>query len=255
MSAIPAAKHTLQVIRYLAGHSGPVRASTLARDLQLARSTAYHLLRVLQDEGFVIHSPEHQAYGLSPLLAEIGSSVSASSSLARFAQPLLQRLVAETRLPVVAHLGLLNHADVVYASKLSAARAPAVVTNIGVRLPSHLTATGRSMLAWLAVHQLDAIYPDPIPLATRTGAGPTTRAELDALLTDTRDRGWAEEHGDIDVEYASVAAAVLDHNGFPAASVGLTFRRARVDHRERELLGRATRSAAHALSQRIRGRS
>ena len=78
MSAIPAAKHTLQVIRYLAGHSGPVRASTIARDLSLARSTAYHLLRVLQDEGFVIHSPEHQAYGLSPLLAEIGSSVSAS---------------------------------------------------------------------------------------------------------------------------------------------------------------------------------
>ena len=251
---VPAARQTLKIVKYLASHGGPVRASTIARDLGLPRSTTYHLLRVLQDEGFLLHSPETQAYALSPLLGELGSSVGSSEDLARLAQPVLSRLVAETRLPVVAHLGLLHHGDVVYASKVAAARAPAVVTSIGVRLPAHLTATGRAMLAALPSAQVDAIYRDATALVTRTGAGPTTRHALEKLLAESVDRGWAIEDGDITLDYASVAAAVRDHNGYPAAAIGLTFRGSSVDEREWTLLGRATRSAAEALSRRLGGR-
>lgn len=214
----------------------------------------YHLLRVMQDEGFVVHSPEHQGYALGPLIAEIGSSVSASDTLARLAGPVLERLVAETRLPLVAHLGVLQHGDVVYASKIAAARAPAVVTSIGVRLPAHLTATGRAMLAALPDAQFDATYSPAAQLPLRTTTGPADVRELTSLLADARHRGWAVEDGDINLDYASVAAAVLDHNGYPAASVGLTFRRTVVDDAELSRLGRAVRSAADTLTRRIRGR-
>src|SRR5690606_34174572 len=150
----------LRIIRHLAGHSGPVRAATIARDLELPRSSVYHLPAVLRDEGFVVHPPEHQAYALAPLLGEIGSFVAAPNALARLGTPVLGRLVGETKLPVVAHLGVLQHADVVYASKIAAARAPAVVTSVGVRLPAHLTATGRAMLAALTEAQFEAIFTD-----------------------------------------------------------------------------------------------
>lgn len=253
MSAVPAARDTLRIVTYLAGHSGPVRASTISRDLTLPRSSVYHLLRVMQDERFVVHSPEHQGYALGPLLAEIGSSVLASDTLARLAGPVLERLVAETKLPLVAHLGVLQHDDVVYASKVSAARAPAVVTSIGVRLPAHLTATGRAMLAALPRAQFDAIYSAGGSLSLRTTTGPTTVTALEALLVDARERGWAVEDGDINLDYASVAAVVLDHNGYPAASVGLTFRRSVVDDGEWMRLGRASRAAADTLTRRIRG--
>lgn len=253
MSTVPAARSTLRIIRYLAGHSGPVRAATIGRDLDLPRSSVYHLLDVLQREGFVVHSPEHQGFALAPLLGEIGSSVLASNALARLGTPLLERLVAETKLPVVAHLGVLQHDDVVYASKVAAARAPAVVTSIGVRLPAHLTATGRAMLSALSDAQFDAIYPGSnLPL--RTGKGPGSVSELRTLLDHTRERGWATEDGDIDPAYASVAAAVLDHNDYPAASVGLTFRRTLVDDAQWIRFGRAVTAAAATLSRRVRGR-
>jgi DNA-binding IclR family transcriptional regulator len=100
-----------------------------------------------------------------------------------------------------------------------------------------------------------AIYPSSESLVTRSGPGPTTVGQLNALLEDTRRRGWAVEDGDITLEYASVAAAVLDHSSYPAAAVGLTFRSSAVDSRQWDGLGRATRSAAEALSQRIRGRA
>jgi DNA-binding IclR family transcriptional regulator len=251
---VPAARNTLRIIRYLAGHSGPVRAATISRDLGFPRSSTYHLLRVMQDEGFIVHSPEHQGFTLAPLLGEIGSSVLASNALARLAGPLLDRLVAETKLPVVAHLGVLQHADVVYASKIAAARAPAVVTSIGVRLPAHLTATGRAMLSALSHAQLEAIYPGP-SLARRTTKGPASVDELELLLAETRDRGWATEDGDIDLAYASVAAVVLDHNEYPAAAVGLTFRRTLADDAQWVRFGRAVSAAASTLSRRIRGRA
>jgi DNA-binding IclR family transcriptional regulator len=253
MSTVPAARSTLRIIRYLAGHSGPVRAATIGRDLKLPRSSVYHLLQVMQREGFVVHSPEHQGFALAPLLGEIGSTVLASNALARLGTPLLERLIAETRLPVVAHLGVLQHGDVVYAAKVSGARAPAVVTSIGVRLPAHLTATGRAMLAGLSDAQFDAIYSDPV-LPLRTIRGPSSVADLTRLLTQCRERGWATEDGDIDLAYASVAAAVLDHNGYPAASVGLTFRRTLVDETQWTRFGRAVTAAAATLSRRIRGR-
>lgn len=254
MSSVPAARDTLRIITYLAGHSGPVRASTISRDLTLPRSSVYHLLRVMQDEGFVVHSPEHQGYALSSLITEIGSSVLASNTLARLAGPVLERLVTETRLPLVAHLGVLQHGDVVYASKVTAARAPAVVTSIGVRLPAHLTATGRAMLAALPEAQFAAIYSPSESLTLRTTTGPSDAATLRSLLADARERGWAVEDGDINLDYASVASAILDHNGYPAASVGLTFRRSIVDDAEWGRLGRAVRTAADALTRRIRGR-
>jgi DNA-binding IclR family transcriptional regulator len=254
VSSVPAARDALRIVKYLASHSGPVRAATITRDLELPRSTTYHLLKVLQDEGFLLHSPENQAYLLGPLIAEIGSSVLSSTALARLAEPLLERLVSETRMPVVAHLGVLNHSDVVYASKVSANHAPSVVTSIGVRMPAHLTATGRAMLAALPETQLRAIYPARANLVLRAGPGPRTLEELDEILDGVRERGWAVEDGDITLEYASVAAAVLDHNGYPAASIGLTFRGAIVDARHVRRLGAATQSAATALSRRIRGR-
>ncbi|MEO6943482.1 MAG: IclR family transcriptional regulator [Lacisediminihabitans sp.] len=254
MSSVPAARDVLRIVKYLATHSGPVRAATIARDLSLPRSSTYHLLRVLQDEGFLLHSPEYQSYVLSPLVSDIGSSVLGANALATFAQPVLERLVTETRMPVVAHLGVLNHSDVVYASKVSAIRAPAVVTSIGVRLPAHLTATGMAMLAVLPEAQLRAIYPEPSSLVLRAGPGPGTLGELDDILASVRERGWAIEDGEINLEYASVAAAVLDHNGYPAAAIGLTFRGGIVDAQQLRRLGVATVNAATALSKRIRGK-
>jgi DNA-binding IclR family transcriptional regulator len=255
MSEVPAARHTLRIIRYLAGHSGPVRASTVSRDLGLPRSTVYHLLTVMRDEGFLLHSPENQAYVLSPLVADIGSSVLRSNSLGQLARPILERLVAETGLPIVAHLGVLQHADVVYASKVSAARAPAVVTSIGVRLPAHLTATGRAMLAGIPVAQLRASYPRGQTLAVRAGPGPTTSEQLDELLAATRERGWAVEDGDITLDYGSVAAAVFDHNRHPTAAIGLTFRGSSFDERQWRRGGRAPHTPPAAPTQRIRGRT
>ncbi len=251
MPVIPAARSTLAILRYLASRSGPVRASTLARDLGLPRSSAYQLIAVMMDEGFVVHYPEDRTYGLSGLVAEIGTSALRSERLGRLARPLLESLVARSATPVVAHLSVLSGADVIYAARVQGFRAPTTVSTVGVRLPAHLTATGRAMLARLAHEQVRALYPSRERLVRRASAGPATLGELDRILDETRARGWAEEEGDVTEEYASVAASARDRNGYPTAAIGLTFHRdAGADA---VALGTATVAAADALSARLAG--
>jgi DNA-binding IclR family transcriptional regulator len=251
---IPAARSTLGVLRLLATRSGPVPASTLARELGVPRSSLYQLLAVMIDEGFVVHFPEDRAYGLSALVSQIGSAAGQTERLARLAKPLLDRLVAEVALPVVAHLAVLGGSDVVYAARVQGFRAPTTVSSIGVRLPAHLTATGRAMLAALPQAQVRALYPSSDRLTRRNEIGPSTLAELTRILAETRDRGWAVEEGDITAEYASVGASALDHNGYPAAAIGLTFRAVAIDDPGRWRIGDATVAAASALTARLTGR-
>src|SRR5690606_9625923 len=57
---------------------------------------------------------------------------------------------------------------------------------------------------------------------TRTARGVRTVPTLRARLVAVRGRGWAVEDGEVSPDTASLAAAVFDHNGLPAAAVGLT---------------------------------
>jgi DNA-binding IclR family transcriptional regulator len=254
MPDIPAARNTLRVLGYLARRSGPVRASTLARDLGIPRSSVYQLIAVMMDEGFLVHYPEDQAFGLSGLLSEIGTSSSRTARIGQLAKPLLERLVEQAAIPVVAHLAVLSGADVMYVSRVQGFRAPTTVSRIGVRLPAHLTATGRSLLAALPPSQVTALYPHSSDLIIRGDTGPRSRAELDVILNRSREQTWAREDGEITADYGSVGAAALDRNDYPAAAIGLTFRVDAATEQDWSTLGQSVRETASALASRLIGR-
>jgi DNA-binding IclR family transcriptional regulator len=249
---VPAARNALRMLRLLAERTAPVPASTLARQLGMPRSSLYQLARTMMDEGFLVHYPEERAYGLTSLVTEIGAGMLQTERLRRLAHPLLERLVGESAIPLVAHLVVLTGAEVTYVDRVSAPRAPTTVSNIGVRLPAHLTATGRSALAALPHEQVRALYPHRDALYRRTGPGPATLPELDELLRTARERGWAVEDGDITGGYSSVAAAVLDRNRYPIAAIGVTFRTG-PDEAARARLGETVAVAAGVLTGRLTG--
>jgi DNA-binding IclR family transcriptional regulator len=251
MPTVPAARSALRILRLLAHRGQPMPATVIARELGIPRSTLYQLARAMMDEGFLVHYPEDRAYGLSDLVAEMGSASVQSDRLARLAHPLLERLVAQARVPVVAHLAVLTGAEVTYVDKVAVPRAPTTVSSVGVRLPAHLTATGRAMLAGLSGAQVRALYPSRDSLVRRVGPGPRTLAELDQLLADVRDRGWASEDGDVMGGYSSVGAAALDRNSHPVAAIGLTYR-SEVD--ASDALGPLVVATAAAITARMAGR-
>ena len=244
MSAVPAADATLRLLRHLS-RTGPLPAASLAAALDLPRSTTYHLLTVLTEHGFVVHLPEERRYGLGLAAFELGSAYSRHARLARAARPLLARIV--DKVGETAHIAVLHGRYVIYIVEERAAGRPALVTDVGVRLPAHLTASGRAILAALPPAQVRALFPGRDAFVDRTGVGPRRLSELRAILTEVRRVGWAQERGDVTPGFASVAVAVRDHTGHPIAGLAVTF----ADGDVPDGLVRATQRAALELSRRV----
>ncbi|MEU5694191.1 IclR family transcriptional regulator [Actinosynnema sp. NPDC020468] len=253
-SDVPALRRGLAVLRLLAGRPGPLSAATVARELGLPRSTTYHLLAELTEAGFATHFPEERRYGLGVAAFELGSAYLRHDPLERLARPLLRRLV--DAVDFTAHLGVLHGAEALYLLREQPRRPATIVSDVGVRLPSHLTASGRAMLARLPDAQVRALFPTAGSFVDRTGRGPRNLPGLRRLLATERRRGWAVEDGYVTAGFASVATPVFDHGGRPIAAITVTFRHVCDDECGQVWpeLAEETTKAADALTERIGGR-
>ncbi|BCT74543.1 IclR family transcriptional regulator [Sinomonas cyclohexanicum] len=253
-SKVPAAESTLRILRLLASRRGPQPASAIAAQLGLPRSTVYHLLAVMEENGFVMHLVEEQRFGLGIAAFELSSAYSRQEPLSRLGRPVLAALV--DAIGESAHLAVLHGRDVYYIVEERAKNRPSLVTDVGVRLPSHLTASGRAILAALPKSQVRALYPNAAAFTSRTEEGEQIRSysALQSELDQVRQRGYATEDGEVTGGLASVAAAVLDHTGWPAAAVAVTFEGERVGAERREELSKRVAKTAAELASRIYGR-
>jgi DNA-binding IclR family transcriptional regulator len=245
----PAADATLRILRLMSEQRGPIAAATIARTLELPRSTVYQLLGALTEHGFVIPLPELAKYALGVAAFELSSGFSRQQPLTRVGAPVAARLSDAVGLN--AHLTVLLGGDVVYVAEERAPRGPYLVTEVGVRLPAHLTASGLAMLAWLPAAQVRALYPDKAAFTSRTGSGVGSYRQLREALRETRERGYATEDASVTVGMRSIAVAVPDHVGWPAAAVAVTYPAER-DVDLQEVVARLHAAAAE-LARRLNG--
>lgn len=252
MSNAPAAAQALDILTLLSRHVAPMPASAIARDLGLPRSTVYHLLTVLRERDFVVHLPDERRYGLGTAAFELGSAYSRQEPLRWIAHTVLARLVADTTHN--GHFAVLDGRDTLYLIEERAQGRPSLVTDVGVRLPATLTASGLAMLAALPPQHVRALWPSRRDLLRRHDRGPASLTELRAALVETRRDGYAVEDGSVTPGFASVATAVLDHNGHPQAAVALTFPSEEGDAASRRTLARQVAAASSTIAHRIHGR-
>lgn len=250
---VPAARHALALLRALASSPGPVPAAALARDLGLPRSTTYHLLSELVAARFVVHFPEERRYGLGVGVYELGSAYLRQEPLTRLARPVLAALV--DAVGHTAHLAVLHGREVLYVVEERAPGRPTLVTDVGVRLPAQLTASGRAVLAHLPAPEVRALFPDAAAFVERHGAGPASLSALRALLRTVRRDGVATEEGHVTPGFSSIAAAVFDARARPVAATAVTLPRATLDPPVRDALAGQVRRAATELTRRIGGRT
>lgn len=244
---VPAADQLLQVLRHLSRQPGPVTARSIAASLALPRSTVYHLLATAQRHGFVVHLAEQQRWGLGTAAHELAGGYARQEPLARLGRGLVAGL--SDRTGESAHLAVMSGRDVVYIVEERAAHRPGLVTDVGVRMPAHLTATGRAMLAALPARQLSAVFPNAESFTDRTGRGPGDLKALREVLRATRAAGFAVEDSEVTQGMRSVGVAVLDHNRWPVAALALTWPD-RLDH-DPSRLAVEVGDAARALAARL----
>ena len=252
MSKVPAANRTLAILRTMAEIGQPTTADRLAKKLGLPRSSCYQLLEALEEEGFAIHYPAERRWGLGLAAWELGSAYQRHEPLERLARPVLARLIAELskKTSVVGHLAILDGSDVLYLLEERPVRSLKLVTDIGVRLPAHLTASGRAMLQHLDKRQIAASFRGR-ELANRTNLGPRNLAALNDLLELERVQGFALEVDEVSMGYASVGMAILDHLKHPIAALAITMQSNQLEKLQLSQLAMVLEKAAVELSRKF----
>jgi DNA-binding IclR family transcriptional regulator len=219
-------RRVLTILRYLAGHR-PATTSAIVRDCHVPRSSAYRLLRILEDEEFVLFDADLRRWGLGRSAYELASRYALPDSLARQSESVVAKLAAQTG-ALMAAVAVLDGTDVMMLSASRPAGDGAVGDGGGgeaaVRFPAHLTATGKALLAHRSRGELIALYGKG-PLARPTGRGPGTVDELLEALQEVEQRGFAESAGDLADGIWAFAAPVRCTADRVVGALGAAFRR------------------------------
>lgn len=249
--AVPAVSRALDILELLLSNDS-VSAPEITERLGLPRTTVHELVQTLVERGFVEAVQDTpRRYRLGLRLFELGNAYAAGLDLPREAAAVAAEVSASCRETV--HVAVRDGADVVYVAKADSTHSVRMVSTLGGRLPAHLTAVGKTLLAALPDAELARLYPPGRDLATMTPASLRTPAALRRELARVRERGLAFDRCESNPDVNCVAAAVRDHRGATVAALSVSVPILRwSDEREAELAD-LVRAGAARLSARLGG--
>jgi len=185
----------------------------------LDRGTSFRLVHTLCQLGYLAAVPHSRRYRLTLKCLELGYTPLARADLKVLARPLLAELVPD--MVDAASLGMLDGADVVYVERVQANLPMNLDRRTGSRTGAYSAALGHAMLAYLPLHEQQAV----LERSNRIKVSEKTLTDVDAILErlgDVRQQGYAVSDGENAYGLRTVAAAILDGDGLPVGGVSAT---------------------------------
>ena len=198
---------TLRTLLMLTAHDS-LRVTDLARELDVAVSTAHRLLHIMGLHGFVEQVAGSRRYRLGPAALNIGRRP-AGRELAPTAHPHLARLSAD--LGETVNLLVLDGSEAVFLDGVESRQLVRVATRTGARIPAYESAAGKVLLAQLPFAAVRSLYAGGLTRATRYTL--PDLGELERELALTRERGYALNLGEHVAEIRAIGVPVRGAQG------------------------------------------
>ena len=213
---VPALERGLRLLACFTPSQPVWSAPDLARTLALPRSTVFRMLTTLEGMGYLQRSGTEYRLGLAVL--RLGYDYLSTQPLAQLAEPVLQSLC--DRLGFTTNLALLDGTSVVYVARIAPAGAFQGAVRVGSRLPAHATVLGRALLQDMDADQLRQLFGGS-ELPQFSESTPRDVQQLQQLLLQDRERGYAMGEGFYEPGVSSIAAPVRDAQGRIIAGLGM----------------------------------
>jgi len=215
---VQSVSHALDILESFTRIEGELGVTELSRRLGLHKNNIFRLLATLEHRGYIEQNRETENYRLGPKTLQLGSTFIEQRECRRQARPILEGLMAATGETAV--VAVLRGAHVIYMDSVETDRTVRAVSRVGAMLPAHCTAAGKANLSFLASEEIERLYPENgLPAAASRAL--RTRDALLAELKGVRERGYAVENEECDLDVKSIAAPVRDFSKNVIASVGI----------------------------------
>jgi len=216
------------VLDLLASSSRSLGVAEVVDGLQLHKSTAHRLLKVLERHRMVDRA-QNGKYRLGLRLCNLGSRAIEQYDLRDRAHPHLRTLVsavAET-----AHLCILEKMHMLYIDKQEPEQRVRMASRVGASSPIHCTAVGKAIMAMMPRARVEEMLPQ---LETRrfTRRTITSREALLEELERTRRRGYAVDDEEREEGVRCAGVAILSARGEAIAALSISGPSSRVTMQE-----------------------
>jgi IclR family acetate operon transcriptional repressor len=218
----------------------------IAQRADLSPATALRLLDTLRAHDFVVQD-EGGLYRVGLKAFEVGTRFLSHTRLQEVCRPILMRLTEDT--DQTASLAILEEADAVYVDSGESQRLIRTATRVGTRVPAHLSASGKVLLAWLwEVRVRELLGAEPLRTMT-----PNSLSDVDEVLdalAEVRQDGIAYDREEFELGITCLAAPVRDREGTVVAALSVSTLTGQFSGRE-AALKQALQDAARDASSRM----
>ncbi|RFU38707.1 IclR family transcriptional regulator, partial [Actinomadura logoneensis] len=240
----------LDILETLAGSAEGMGVTALARAVGQDKGNAHRLLRMLEERGYVEQDPKTRAYRASVQLVSLAGQLLRDLDVVVVAQRTMRELSDRTGEAV--HLARRTKFGGVYvAQERQGGGRVTVETEIGAQPVIHATATGKALYCLATAEELARVAPPPL-----RGFTIRTLTSVPALMADlerVRERGYAVDDEELNLDVRCVAAPIFDLYGAPVASIGVSGPAARVGLSQVGELGEQVRAAAVRITEEMGG--
>lgn len=244
--AVPAVTRGVSILKLLARSHEPLGVIAIARALDIIPSTALHILRVLVAEQLVAFDPETKRYSLDAGILTIARSALRQDNFSGFAQPHLDTIAATYGVTAIGTRVLgLSHMIVVAISHSEMMLRLHV--DVGSRYPALISATGRCLAAFGNLPEADVKR----AFERLRWDNPPDYARWTREVALARRLGYGVDDGSYIRGITIVAAPVFGIDGRMTHALAIVAVRDQAPDERIAAIGRDTRAAALAISERL----
>ena len=242
-SSVQSVDRALSILEILAqrGESG---VTEIAADLGVHKSTASRLMAALLNRGLVDQVSDRGRYRLGLGLVRLAGSVTSSIDAVSGSRAVTKTLANEVGETV--NIAVLDNNRVLYVDQVIGPSMVSMRSWLGQSVPTHCTATGKVLTAWLDKPERIAARPTSWKkLAPNSIA---SAEDLEKELELVRKRGFAVANQEMETDFMAVAAPIRDEHGEVTAALVISGPASRIKAQDFESLGEIVKQSASKLS-------
>lgn len=209
---VRAVERALDILLCFSGTDSELGLSDIAKRLDLHKSTVHRLLASLESKGFIRRHHSTDKYRLGWSILELVSNVYQSDALSSIVLPEMTRL--RDQLGETISLYVRSGSERIRIQAVESNQPVRRVANIGSRLPLHVGASGKVLLAF-DQEPWDQLLQECCPTDVN-------REEFLQSLTATRDHGYAVSIEEREPGAAAVAAPIFSRQGEILAALSVS---------------------------------
>lgn len=236
------------ILEILSVEKDGLGVTEIGNRLGLHKSTVHRILSAMAERGYIEKASGKGVYKLGLKLIEISSIYLNNVELKTEARPYLSELTVKMNQPT--HLATLNGEDVVYIDKVEVVNSIRLYSQIGLRVPTHCSALGKSLLSGLSDVELEEKV-NRINFTQYTQSTVNNKEELIKQVKQVRQRGWALDDEEHEAGVRCIASPVFDYRGKVIAAVSVSGPAAVISPDRDEEVASRVRETALKISKRL----